>query len=465
MSESLFDEFEPVPAKQWKQKIQYDLKGADYNETVVTHTREGIDIKPFYHREDLGDLQTLSLKANPWSVTEKIVITEDGSWAETAQKAIEGGAQTLHLVSEEENISANKQLNTILEQGQHVLLSASHISRQDLESWSGKDFAGKLTIITDIIQRLATTGNWIENLEKDFQRLANLIDTFSEMTNQNSIDLAISADLSVYQNAGADSAQQLAYAMSHMNEYLNFLNEKYGEKKPVLCFMFLNAAGSNYFMEIAKLKALRLLWETLSAEYQTGKPCRIISYPTLRNKTIYDYNVNLLRTTTESMSNILGGADFVGNLPYNTVFEEPTGFGDRIARNQLLILKHESYFDKVLNPADGAYYIEKLTAELAQKGLKLFKDIEAGGGFLQQLKEHKIQKKIRESHLQEQEQYDKGELTLVGSNLYLNKEERMKEAVKKPVTPQKRSRKTIIEPIIAKRLSEKSELQRLKEEE
>ncbi len=136
---------------------------------------------------------------------------------------------------------------------------------------------------------------------------------------------------------------------------------------------------------------------TLASEYDVNTNCRILATPSKRNKTIYDYNVNMLRTTTECMSAILGGANTICNLPYDSLYHKSNEFGDRIARNQLLVLKNESYFDKVNNPADGAYYIESLTEQLAEKALDLFKDIEANGGFLNQLKEGTIQRKIKES--------------------------------------------------------------------
>ena len=124
------------------------------------------------------------------------------------------------------------------------------------------------------------------------------------------------------------------------------------------------------------MRALRLLWSTLATEYNVSQHCNIVAFPTKRNKTIYDYNTNMLRTSTECMSAILGGADTVCNLPYDAVYHKENEFGERIARNQLLILKHESYFDQVFNPTDGTYYIEELTSQIATKSLALFKNIE-----------------------------------------------------------------------------------------
>lgn len=185
--------------------------------------------------------------------------------------------------------------------------------------------------------------------------------------------------------------QQLAYAMAHANEYLNHFKDT-----TIPNFTFTVSVSGNYFFEIAKLRALRLLWKSLQTEYNTTANCTILAVPSKRNKTLYDYNVNMLRTTTECMAASIGGADTICNLAYDAIYHKDNEFGERIARNQLLILKKESYLDVVTNPADGAYYIESITHQLAEKTLELFKSIEATGGFLSNLKSHQIQKKIKE---------------------------------------------------------------------
>ena len=229
--------------------------------------------------------------------------------------------------------------------------------------------------------------------------------------------------------------------------------------------VFLIATGCEYFFEIAKIRALRRLWELLAQAYGFSGRCKVIASPTLRNKTLYDYNTNMLRTTTESMAGILGGADLICNLPYDALYHHENDFAARIARNQLLMLKHESYFSSVRNPADGSYYIEALTDQLGQKGLELFKTIEKGGGFLSQLRAHTIQKKIAESAEKEQNAFDKGDLVLVGTNKYSNTDDRMREVLEKDPFRAKRKVQTRIAPILAKRLSEAAEHKRLEDEQ
>ena len=268
----------------------------------------------------------------------------------------------------------------------------------------------------------------------------------------------LSIDATLYQNAGANMVQQIAYALAHANDYFNKI--KNIEKRIV----FQVAVGSNYFFEIAKLRALRLLFNVVAKEYNLTHDCHLLVSPTKRNKTLYDYNVNLLRTTTECMSAILGGADAVANLPYDALYHKDNEFGDRIARNQLLVLKHESHFDKVNNPGDGSYYIESLTQQLAEKALALFKEIEANGGFLKQLKDGTIKRKIQESADKEQALFDNGKEILLGTNKYPNPEDRMSHDLELFPFVKIKPRKTLITPIIEKRLAEKIEQERLETE-
>lgn len=227
---------------------------------------------------------------------------------------------------------------------------------------------------------------------------------------------------------------------------------------------FVVTSGPNYFFEIAKIRALRWLYSSLAKEYELPEDCHILAQPSKRNKTLYDYNVNLLRTTTESMSAVLGGANTVYNSPYDAIYHKNNEFGDRIARNQLLVLKHEAYLDKVSNAAEGNYYVESLTRQFAEKALEIFKEIEKGGGFLKQLKAGIIQKKIKESAKKEQQQFDEGELILIGTNKFENPQDKMKEELELFPFLKKNKRKTLLEPILERRLSEKSEQERLEKE-
>ncbi|WP_411894463.1 methylmalonyl-CoA mutase subunit beta [Winogradskyella sp. A2] len=455
MNKTLFNEFESVSSKAWKQKIQVDLKGADYNDTLIWKTGEGINIKPFYHSDDFNEAHKVSSsQATNWKICQHIIVKDSNKANKTAIDAIVRGAESLILELSNDTININLLLENIDTSKALIFLKCNFLSDDFIQKYHS-NLDVNVIFLNDIIGNLSKTGNWHESLKEDHLKFEAIV----KATNQ------ITIDLSLFQNAGANSIQQLAYAMAQANEYLNhFDNILDNSSKKSLQVIFTASVSSNYFFEIAKLRALREIWHVLASEYNVNSDCLILATPSKRNKTIYDYNVNMLRTTTECMSAILGGANVICNLPYDSLYHESNEFGNRISRNQLLVLKNESYLDKVNNPADGAYYIESLTQQMGEKAIELFKDIESNGGYLSQLKSGTIQRKIKENASQEQEDFDSGKLVLLGSNKHPNTNDKMKDNLEKSPFMKKESRKTLIEPIIEKRLSEKLEISRLKKE-
>lgn len=457
MSKSLFKQFPEVSSKEWKQKIQVDLKGADYNDTLIWQTNEGIDVKPFYHRDEFDELPQISTsEVTAFKISQTIFVANVEKSNRKAINVISRGAEAIKFIIPSEDVSIGKLLQNIDLSKISIYFELQFLSPDYVKKiWQYKQADYSFYINTDSIGNLAKTGNWLSNM-KDDQKNFEVI--FSETK-------TVSIDVSLYQNAGATIIQQLAYALAQSNEYLNQLNDTLDHNsKKNLKIIFNVSVGTNYFFEIAKLRALRKLWASLAEVYGVNSNCHIFATPSKRNKTIFDYNTNMLRTTTECMSAILGGANTVNNLAYDSVYHKTNEFSDRIARNQLLILKHESYFNVVNNPADGAYYIESLTSQISEKSLELFKDIEANGGFLKQLKEGTIQRKIKESASKEQAQFDEGKLVLLGTNKHPNNDDKMQNELELYPFTKTNPIKTLIEPVIEKRLSEKLEINRLKEE-
>ena len=435
-------------------KIQFDLKGADYNEALIWHTNEDITVKPFYHADDLSKYpESTHEETKGWKICQSIFVTDAKKANLKAINAIERGAESIKFIIPDETLSISDLIQNINPKLTPIYLELQFISESFLEKNAKSINSEGIQIETDIIGNLVKTGNWFKNIKDDFQKLESVI----KETN------SITINASTYQNAGASMLQQLAYALALANEYLNHLNTS-NQKTQTLEVIFNVSIGTNYFFEIAKLRSLRQLWNILSSEYDINSSCHITAAPTKRNKTLYDYNTNLLRTTTECMSAILGGADTICNLSYDAIYHKDNEFGERIARNQLLILKHESYFDIVNNASDGSYYIESLTNQLAEKALNLFKDIEANGGFLHQLKAGTIQRKIKESALKEQQLFDSGAEVLLGTNKHPNINDKMKDELELYPFVKSKTRKTLIEPIIEKRLAETLEQERLKKE-
>ncbi len=461
MSDFLFSEFNEVSAKEWKQKIQVDLKGADYNETLIWKNLEGIDVKPFYHQDDFKNTPS-EVQAHPssWNIAQNIFIDEEAIANHLIVNAIERGAEAIVITAEKE-FSFERVFENFPFESSIIYFNLKFLSEEFYTNLS-HFFLDKNTSVfynIDIIGNLARTGNWFHNLKQDHKILKSIL----QNTNNKNI---ISVDGALYQDAGANMVQQIAYCLAHANEYLNYFTSKDNSElnKEKLTITFNLSIGTNYFFEIAKIRCLRKLYVLLANEYNIDTDCHIITTPTKRNKTLYDYNVNLLRTTTENMSSVLGGANTVCSLAYDSIYHKSNEFGERIARNQMLILKEESYFKASDNPSEGSYYIESLTQQLSEKALQLFKNLEASGGFLKQLKGGILQRKIKESAEKEQHLFDSGELVLLGTNIHTNENDKMKDDLELYPFSKIKTRKTLLAPIIEKRLAEKMETKRINQE-
>ncbi len=451
MADDLFKDFDAVSTKQWKQQIQFELKGADYNETLLWHSPEDIKVKPFYHNDEPQNHLGVNTKATQFRICQDIFVYDLEKSIAKANDSVTRGAESIRFTIEDPTTDVVRLLENFPFDKASVYLQPRFLSIDFLKKIDAvaKAKSTLIYVFADPIGQLAEDGNWFQTAEKDN------FETLHILSKETSNLAFVSVKAGLYQNAGANMVQQIAYTLAHANEYLNRLPKI---NQPVLLEV---AIGSNYFFEIAKLRALRLLLELIAKEYNFSHGCHIFATPTKRNKTIYDYNVNLLRTTTECMSAILGGADTIANQPYDALYHKNNEFGDRISRNQLLVLKNESYLDKVDNPADGSYYIESLTLQLAEKALALFKDIEANDGFLKQLGNGTIKRKIDESATKEQELFDSGKEVLLGTNKYPNKNDKMKHDLELFPFVKTKPRKTLITPIIPKRLAEKIEQERL----
>lgn len=448
MTKFLFDEFEGTTPEAWKQKIQVDLKGADYNSSLLWQTQERFSVKPFYTKEDKTNSK-INLPKQGFHICQTIFIDDVKIANSLAIDALKRGANAIQF-------KASKPFDpkTLLKKFPGKTPIYFQLTFLDA------DFTTKLAefchstntyIQTDIIGNLAASGNWFFSLKEDHKKLEKVV---------SSANNCISVSGELYQNAGANIAQQLAYTLAHANEYLNHFGPEIVDK---ISFNF--AVSSNYFFEIAKIRAFRILWQSLLKEYDVeNKEAHIFTQPSLRNKTLYDYNVNMLRTTSECMSAILGGSNTVANIAYDEIYHKANEFGARISRNQLLILQQESNLKEAQNFADGAYYIEAITEQLTEKALDIFKQIEKAGGFLKQLKAGIIQKKITESALKEDEKLNNKDIILLGSNLQVNKADKIKNDLELYPFVKQRNIKTLITPIIRKRLSENLEKERLNHE-
>lgn len=463
MKNPLFSEFPSVTAKQWKQKIQFDLKGKSYNDTLLTKTNEGIIIKPFYHKDEFKLLEIPNSVAN-FKICQTIFIFNEKTANYLTKDALNRGADSIKFIAKDKfDIKLLlKDLFLDNKDSLQIIFQLHFLEENFILDLMNHVKSKQFYLQIDLIGNLARTGNWFYNNKQDHKILKNLINKSSKGIG------VLGIDASLYQNSGANIVQQLAYALAHANEYLNFLfNLKSSSDLQITSIenivrkiQFTFAIGGNYFFEIAKLRAFRVLWALLLKKYNLDADAKIFSEPSYRNQTLYDHHVNILRNTTACQSAILGGSDVISNIAHDAIFHKKNEFGERIARNQLLILREESY---IINGdfTNGSYYIEELTSEISEKALILFKEIEKSGGFVNQLFKGTIQRKIMESSKKEEDQFDSGELVLLGTNKYTNKEEKMKNEIELYPFVRTKSRETIIQTITPKRIAERLEKKRL----
>ncbi len=476
MASRLFADFDPVSESQWKMKIQMDLKGADYNQTLVNTTADGIHIKPIYHRDTAPQIQVPSHAndSNDWYVSQKIYGGNATAANKKAIDAIHRGAQGIALLIPHADVDLEELFKDLPQHGIQV-----HLPFFDL-NFIEKVYhlRPQVYVHIDVIHQLARYGNWFVNKDQDLRDYGTFLKKFDRYFSN------ITVNTSTYQEAGATVVQELAYYLAHLNEYLMAYCDGVSRYGVDLKYAFAKAentsnkaatkpqkrvnidttVGSNYFIEIAKYRVYRILTKTLGDAYGLHLSCYITATPGLRNKSLLDYNVNMLRTTTECMSAVLGGADTVHNLPYDSFFNKENEFGDRIARNQLLILKEEAYLNKVSNAADGAYYINALVKELADKALDVFKSLENSGGFISALFEGTIQRKIKESDRKEREAFDNKEKILVGVNKFPNEAQPLQSSYEILPFQKIETRKTLIAPIVPKRIAEDLEKSKMPKE-
>jgi len=241
------------------------------------------------------------------------------------------------------------------------------------------------------------------------------VDSILAFKNINDKKIRININSDKIKNSGANIIQEIAIMLSIANEYLQLYGGKIAKN-----ISFEVNQGNNYFFEIAKVQSLRILWSLITNEYEEQiDKCIITAKPSLRNKTIKNYNNNIIRATPECISGILGGSDFIKSVPYDILFKKNNNFSDRIKHNQLLILKNETYLDKVCNAIEGSYYIHNLIDNISKNTLSLFKKIEKKGGYINSQKSGLIFKEINKSNIKEQSLYDSNKKILVGFNKYI----------------------------------------------
>ncbi len=442
--EKLFAEFPPVSSQEWLDKIQADLKGADFEKRLVWKTSEGFKVQPFYRREDAGLLPTTNAlpgqfpylrgtktDSNAWFVRQEIRVDDPGKGRAKALDVLDKGVDSLEFRLEKDiinKVSIEELLDGICLEAIEVYFDTCPRHAVELGE-----------ILTGYFQEKGYEPGQIRGgigfdpagkmLEKGVQApdfapiAAKLVETFRSYP----YFRPVTVHSSILNHAGAYIYQELGYALNWGNEYLKQLiaaGLPAGVAASAIGFSM--GIGPNYFMELAKFRAFRMLWAQVVHAYQEdagsheGEQAYIHAETSHFNLTFYDAYVNLLRTQTEAMSATLAGVDALTVTPFDYAYSEPGDFSERLARNQQLLLKEESHFDKVVDPAAGSYYIETLTTSLAQEGWKLFLATEEAGGFLAQIQSGAVQDKVNATHRARMEAVSKRRESLLGTNQFPN---------------------------------------------
>ncbi len=438
--EKLFSDFAPTSTQEWKDKIQVDLKGADYEKRLVWKTNEGFKVQPLYRKEDLEGLKTTDAlpgefpylrgtkKDNVWFVRQDITGDSAKAMNAKAKDIMMKGVDSISFRVPSKEVNAEfiaalldgiaadcVELNFTVCQGHVAALAGLLVAYftekgYDLAALEGSinyDFFGRMLANAKEKGSVAATSK-------------ALIDTLAPLKKFR----VFTVNGLLLNNAGSFIAQELGTSLAWGNEWMQTLTEAGMDAAEVASRIKFNfGVGSNYFMEIAKFRAARMLWATIVAQYTDNKEAakaRVHAETSTYNMTMFDANVNMLRTQTEAMSASLAGVDSLTVLPYDKVYQASDDFSERIARNQQLLLKEESHFDKVVDPSAGSYYIEYLTDAIAKEAWKAFLEIENEGGLYASIKAGEIQKRINASNERRHTLVGQRREQLLGTNEFPN---------------------------------------------
>ena len=440
----LFEEFPPISAETWKDKVVADLKGADFDRRLVWRTNEGFPVQPYYRQEDLQAVDYLDTlpgefpyvrgnkkNNNDWHVRQDIPVTDLKAANEKALDILMKGVTSIGFVfngccqwSKDDMAVLLKdicleyvEVNFTVECGKGSDSLVEALTSFVTEN-GGDPSAINASVSYDPFGKYLLTGHLCKKAVERGVSLIKAAANFPEFR-------VIAVNGKNYGNAGASVVQQLAFSLAQGAEYIaSLINAGLTIDEVAKKIKFNFAVGPNYFMEIAGFRAGRMLWaEIVDAWAPKCKcACKMKAHAETGtwNKSFYDPYVNMLRTQTETMSAALGGVDSIAVLPFNVAYESPTVFSDRIARNQQLLLKEESHFDKIVDPAAGSYYIEELTASIADEAWKLFLQIQDKGGFIAAAKEGFIQGQIKEMAAKRDKDVATRRENLLGINQFPN---------------------------------------------
>ena len=443
----LFAEFPPVSTEQWEAVITTDLKGADYERKLVWRTAEGFNVRPYYRAENLEGIDFLGTEAgefpyvrgthnsNDWAIHQTVSVKCPKAANEEALKLLNSGINSLGFCFCAADEVTAETIDTLVEGicipaveltfcGKNFVPTADLIMAKVESLGLAKDEVKINFIFDPIVKDLSTKGIYCcGNTEgtECYEAVAAMI----KRTADYKYIRVVNVSGATFSNAGSTIVEELAFSLAAGHDYLVKLTEM-GLPIDLVArkVRFTFAVTSNYFMEIAKFRAARMLWANIVKGYNPEKQCSCKMFAhavtSTWNQTAYDPYVNMLRGTTEAMSATLAGVHSLEVLPFDYAFEQPTEFSKRIARNVELLLKHESHFDQVVDPAGGSYYIENLTKNIAEQAWKLFLEVEDKGGYVEAYKAGFIVERVKASAAAKDKNIATRRQILLGANQYPN---------------------------------------------
>lgn len=450
-------EFPPVTTGEWMAVVERDLKGAEFEKRLVWTTGDGIAVRPFHRKEDLpaeawvrkaapgsaSYLRGYGADSRAWAVRDVIRIEGVADANLAARHALMCGADQIQfrVYPYGVQLRSAEDMKALLAgidlESTPVYFAAGPLAPQVLalflnEAESQGIPAGRLRGGVDGDPIIDGCLGWRDGGVDGWDRDATPLVAYDASALPLIRTLAIRAV--AFHEAGATAAQELAFGLALLVEYLAHLRGRNLSPGRVVAQAEIQfGAGSNYLIEIAKFRAARvLITKVLEAfEVHDARP-RIHADTSLVSKTVFDAHANLLRATTEAMAAVIGGVDSLTVWPFDELQKPANEFSAHLARNVSLLLREEAYLGKVADPLGGGYTVEVLTAALAQKAWALFQEIEANGGFVASWKGSQIPSALAESRSARQKAAHGRRASIIGTNAYPNPKETVLDELRAP---------------------------------
>lgn len=486
--ETLFKEFSVPTYEQWREAAEKTLKGASFDAKLLTKTYEGITLQPIYRQEDVEKLQHVhsqpgsapylrgtkaagSREARSWEVSQEILAVDAEEFARIARHDLERGQTMLNVLLDSATLAGrnpdadhpeatgDRGLSVFSRDDLDIAFTAVNLEDVPIYVYAGPLALPLLTLFAahleakgqdlskprgcvgaDPFAALLSAGSLPYSLATAFDGMAQA----ARWAGQNAAQLkTILVQGHPYHDAGGSAVQELAYALATGVEYVQALLDRGLSIEAIARqVQFAFSIGSNLFMEIAKIRAARLLWAAIIESYggsEAAQKMTIHARTSAWTKTVLDPHVNLLRATTEAFSAVVGGVDSLHVSAFDEAIRPANEFSRRIARNTQIILEQEAHLAKVADPAGGSWYVESLTDELAAKAWELFLQTEEQGGLLRALEAGIPQAQIEEVAGKKAESVSARKIRVVGTNMYANTQEQPEQPIKLAADPAKRT--------------------------